>query len=277
MECPFTAVSIALGVFYLFVLGLVLRYFASLLHRDKRSAQKCFLTLVVVTLLLRLVYFFSWPYFGRWCHPKPVTHHFHWTDLFGTLPVPFFLSAFSVLTYTFSRIYHTVLRGSAAHARAHRTYVVGVSVLMAGSFATVALALTDASETTGRVLLWYTVGATFCVALAFLVYGLLLHADVACILVETRRQNPELPPQPNSMRRIAIVATLCMGCFLVRATMLPLSEREFGFTWWVGLAYFSLSEVAPLLLMLSVFDSQATSGADTRSRYRPQEPLLSRP
>jgi hypothetical protein len=185
-------VSFVLCAVYLGLFAFVVRYLTRLVRsQDKRRAQKLFLTLIVLQCTGRFAYFILWPFVGGTCDPTITSEAFSWLDLPGTLPPAFLVSAFSVLVFTFARIYHCIL-----HVRHHTILQQRLFAAMAGFLVSVNITVYIST------LLQYISSARtrpfasgdlepitlsvacFLVAFCFLMYGTLLYLECQRVIDE---------------------------------------------------------------------------------------------
>jgi len=197
--CPFTYAAFTLAFIYLLLFIFVCRYLINLVRQNsaKKRAQKIFLAVLIAQTLLRVLYFVLFPFNSKACNPEMKSHHDHgkltsaewFVHLLGNLPAMLFLSAFSVLVFTFARIYHKVLLAG-VWFQERRFRILTGSLVIINALALVAL-LGDwaysANSASGlyvfaNIYIFGLMATCFVLAFAFLAYGALLYVQVQRIM-----------------------------------------------------------------------------------------------
>jgi hypothetical protein len=159
------------------------------------TADRCF---VVSVFSVRVLYFIVFPFSSSACNPRmkgtpgidTTRSADWWMHLLGNLPAMLFLMAFSVLVYTFARIYHKVLlAGVYFQERRFNALTVLLIVLNAlaliatfGDWAYAASNKNSTLEPFVTMLIYCVTGVSAILALMFLVYGALLYYQVQNII-----------------------------------------------------------------------------------------------
>ena len=196
--CSFSYTAWTLAVVYLVLFFLVIRYLLNLIKQNsvKKRAQKLFLCILIGQTTLRTVYFTVYPFSANSCEPSMKGNHGEdtsgaewWMHLLSNVPAVLFLMAFSVLVFTFARIYHKVLlAGVWFQERRFRFLTVVLVILnlvaLVATFGDWAYAASPNSHLQAFVnMLLYTILAVSSILAGFfLLYGTLLYYQVQTII-----------------------------------------------------------------------------------------------
>jgi multisubunit Na+/H+ antiporter MnhC subunit len=168
-------------------------------------------------------------------------------SVFGSLPGFMFLSAFSVLLFTFARIFHTVLRaGQSKHRFTFRVLAVFLILINVGQYSLAGVQYSldyrnmDDTVVALPIVLVLVFGACV-IGILFSVYSVMLYQNYNVLIqnarAEVARSQRAVPPTVygntdvqsadvqttvlvNPMRRLAYAACLTSLCFLARAGFL---------------------------------------------------------
>ena len=308
-NCAFTIVSLVLASTYLVVLVFTIFLLLRLcrLPRASRLSQKLYVSLILLTTLLRSLYFLYWPttvtsssdecVISADDRREPVA-----VSIAGSLPAALFVSAFSVNTFTFARVYYRRLSSSAAAFSLLIAFLLAVN---AAVYAVVALLVyafiyggRDVAAHVDVVLAWSVSVSALLVALAFSYYGLRLYRGVGGKLHQTQQENIQQTVAAaaaaasvsaasasasasasalrNPIRNVLIVSSLCLVCFSVRAVVLPIVLTLNGgdFSIVTLTPYLLISEVCPIVIVFAIFDTTSNK-QQTRSETHVSASLLS--
>ncbi len=96
---------------YFITLVFVIRYLVKIIWEKKRDRmiQKAFLLFLVFNASLRFTFFIGWIVDGPECYPTVIQKQNRWVNFFSNIPGALYLTAFTLIVFTFSRIYHVVL------------------------------------------------------------------------------------------------------------------------------------------------------------------------
>jgi cytoskeletal protein RodZ len=207
-HCSFTYVSFVLGSVYTLLLLFVIRYLFKLfgLSDPSRFSQKLFLVLVSLQCLGRVLYFFLWPYLGSECTPTASSSEFAWINGLGNIPPALFFAAFSVLVFTFARIYHKVLLMNVAKQTQRFSLLITLLVLLNCICCTSEigewLSQNDEKNHTffENFTVYFMASVSLMLALLFWLYGTLLYKQVERVLKSTlpAEQSHFLPNNSNN-------------------------------------------------------------------------------
>jgi hypothetical protein len=201
--CDFDFVSYFLASIYFLLLLFVIRYLIQLtFHSDSpREAQRFFLLLVSFQCLGRCLYFFMWPAMGDKCSPTASADNFLWINGLGNLPPALFIAAFSILVFTFARIYHCVLLSGIGRERT-RFSVLYIILLLLNAIASGSEIGEWASEDSAsheyfsQITVYSVAGVSLVLALMFWLYGTLLYKQVERVLL-LHLPAPEMGEESN--------------------------------------------------------------------------------
>lgn len=197
--CSFSYTAWTLSFVYLILFFLVIRYLANLIKQNsvKKRAQKLFLCMLIGQTVLRIIYFALFPFHSDSCEPtlkgndgEEMTGAQWWIHLLSNVPAVLFLMAFSVLVYTFARIYHKVLLAGVWFQERRFRILTGVLILLntvalVATFGDWAYAAANPSshlKSFVDMLLYCVLAVSFILAVLFLAYGTLLYYQVQAII-----------------------------------------------------------------------------------------------
>jgi len=74
------------------------------------------------------------------------------------------------------------------------------------------------------------------------------------------------------LRRVAAITLVCMGCFIIRAsiTLLALFDKDLDWSWWLDGIYYLLLEIVPLLMMLRAYYPKKRKFPNSQSPLIPE-------
>ncbi len=143
---------------------------------------------------VRFAYFVVMPFYYVDCSRANAIPPLMFADIFGTLPSFMFLSAFSVLLFTFARIFHTVLRsGQPSHRVAFRVLAVFLICVNVGQYVLLGFQywrqfanLDDSADSRRAVFL--LVGASCVIGLLFSIYSVMLYRNYNILIQNARSE-----------------------------------------------------------------------------------------
>jgi hypothetical protein len=123
--CAMTIAFLVLSAIYLSQVGICTRLLYKLYHRVQReSPHTTFLCVIFVQAIGRAMYFLISPFYFSEATCQHDVDECKGQGILGTIFAPLFLTAFSVLLSTFSRIYHRVLNSTSEHQRWNKYLIV---------------------------------------------------------------------------------------------------------------------------------------------------------
>lgn len=182
-NCNFSYAAIALSILYFFTLAQASRYFISVIAsyepNDRKNIQRVFLAVLLLSCALRVTFFLGWLFDVDDCAPKIIERNQKWVHYLSNVPGTIYLSAYSLLVYRFSELFHRKLHRSFAHNIVMKlvlSLVAFLNIAMYGLFiASSILSFKKSGNTTAQRAYITLLSISACViASLFLIYGTLL-------------------------------------------------------------------------------------------------------
>jgi len=206
-----------------------------------KGALLIFLLLVTAFASLRCAFFthkaLVWESFGSCEHvTQPTIEHGVW-DIFGTLPSALFLLAFSVNIGTLANSYSEV-------RKSRHGYICNIILVLCN---TVVDGILTASYLTpaisASIYLFTLAAAEFLIANLCLLYAWLFYGHST--------------DEPNPMFRLVCASGTCWVCFCIKTALIFVVQYLYlgVYTPFLLLAYFLFSEIAPVVVMIFIFET----------------------
>ena len=293
-ECQFVYSSFALGILYLLLCIIVLKFVLQLteqtsLYSTSRLPQKLFLLLLFMQSLLRTIFFFTTPWYFQSCNRGDYDINQIFSAVLGNLPANLFLFAFTILVITFGRIYHTVVYASSIlHYVIYIfliVFLLSIDVMLLVSSILVGIsAYTDVDPSVAATYQMFAVSiSAFLIGIMFSSYSIGLYNYLSkdsttnsTALLSSPAFHPYRSPRESRedtafesnyspMFRLMIAAIVTTLCFFVRFSILlhqiitnqPVGVTDVGQPTY--LSYFIFSELVPGVLLMYSF-SKLSSG-----------------
>jgi len=209
-----------------------------------RNARIGFLVLAIIQVFSRTLYLLSWAkmhYNDEDCASPSATSGDDpvWLSVFGTFPVGFFLSAFSINISTFAKIFHKVSHQHIARYKILTAFLVSVNILV---YLALILFFTGTSGAFSDFLTSY--GLLLFIIIGELTIGLFLFSYSLVLYYS----------YPFQMKRLFIVCTATFLCMVTKTALMLILQYYFdgNYNLWIFPLYFIIGEIIPFFLMYNI-------------------------